>query len=171
VLLLNECLFLFISLSTQPGNFWIHLRMFVCVCVSMNMKTLCLIWSESTVLFWNNTTLLSIRIRNTLTHKKNYKTVSVFSGGFRKGLESPQNVVRKQSNDRSSALRTNYRVARFLAKEGKPFSDGEFVRKCLQHVAREICPKMEAVFNTVSLSRATWRNELQISVELEKKAK
>jgi hypothetical protein len=35
VLLLKECLLLFISLSTQSGNFWIHPRMYVCmyVCV------------------------------------------------------------------------------------------------------------------------------------------
>jgi hypothetical protein len=29
VLLLNECLLLFISLSTQSGNFWIHPRMHI----------------------------------------------------------------------------------------------------------------------------------------------
>jgi hypothetical protein len=60
---------------------------------------------------------------------------------------------RKQSNDGSSALRASYRVAHLLAKESKPLSDGELVRKCLQHTMYEICPEKKTVFITVSLSR------------------
>jgi Pyruvate/2-oxoacid:ferredoxin oxidoreductase delta subunit len=39
------------------------------------------------------------------------------------GLESQQNISRKQSNDSFSALRESYRVARLLATESKAFSD------------------------------------------------
>jgi hypothetical protein len=52
-------------------------------------------------------------------------------------------------------LQASYRVDHLLAKESKPFSNGRFIRKCLQHIVQEIYPEKETVFNTVSLSRAT----------------
>jgi len=58
------------------------------------------------------------------------------------GLKSQQNVFRKQSSDSSSALLAKYHVAHLLAKESKPFSDGEFfLRKCWQHSARGLSGK------------------------------
>jgi hypothetical protein len=50
---------------------------------------------------------------------------------FKREIESEENVFRKQSSDSFSALRTSYRVAHLLAKESKPFSNEEFVRKYL----------------------------------------
>jgi hypothetical protein len=47
------------------------------------------------------------------------------------GIESQQNVFRKQSNDSSSALQTSYHVAHSLAKQSKPFSNAELGIKCL----------------------------------------
>lgn len=40
------------------------------------------------------------------------------------GLESRQNVFRKQSIDSSPALRASYNIAYMLVKESKPTSDG-----------------------------------------------
>jgi hypothetical protein len=37
-----------------------------------------------------------------------------------------------------------------LGEERKPFSDGEFTRKYLQHILQEICPEKETAFNTVN---------------------
>jgi hypothetical protein len=54
---------------------------------------------------------------------------------LKRGLESQQNVFRKQSNDKS------YSVTHLLAKERKPFFDGKFVRKFWQHTVQEICPE------------------------------
>jgi hypothetical protein len=39
-------------------------------------------------------------------------------------LKSLQNVFRKHSEESSSALRANYRVACLMGKESEPFSDG-----------------------------------------------
>jgi hypothetical protein len=50
-------------------------------------------------------------------------------------------------------------VAHLLAKESKPFSVGEFVRKCLQHIVQEIWKK--ELFNTVSLSYATMTQQVE----------
>ncbi|XP_068602597.1 general transcription factor II-I repeat domain-containing protein 2-like [Brachionichthys hirsutus] len=42
-----------------------------------------------------------------------------------------------------------------LASSGKPFTDGEFVKKCIDAVAEEVCPEKNDVFNAVSLSAST----------------
>jgi hypothetical protein len=56
------------------------------------------------------------------------------------GLETQQNVFRKQSNDTSTALRASYRAAHLLAKESKPLSDGELVKKniCSTYCKRSV---------------------------------
>jgi hypothetical protein len=73
----------------------------------------------------------------------------------KRGLVSQENDFRKQSSDNSFALRASYRVAQLLAKERKPFSDRECVRKCLQHMVEEICLEKETVFNATRLSHTT----------------
>jgi hypothetical protein len=65
---------------------------------------------------------------------------------LKRGHESQQNVFRKQSNDSSSALRASYHVAHLLAIERKPLSDGELVRKYLQHITQKICPEKRNCF-------------------------
>ena len=37
----------------------------------------------------------------------------------------------------------------------KPYSEGDFVKKCLTDVAEEMCPKMVQEFEKISLSRWT----------------
>jgi hypothetical protein len=59
-------------------------------------------------------------------------------------------------------LQANYRVAHLLAKESNPFSDGEFIRKCLQHIVQDIYPEKEIV-STASLPRARMTQRVDIS--------
>ncbi|KAK9526369.1 hypothetical protein VZT92_015074 [Zoarces viviparus] len=51
-----------------------------------------------------------------------------------------------------SSVRASFRVAQLIASSGKPFTDGEFDKKCMNAVAKEVCPEKEDVFNAVSLS-------------------
>jgi len=55
-------------------------------------------------------------------------------------------------------------VAYNLARNSKPFSDGEFVKQCLVDCASVLCPEMKSRFDTISLSRKTmvWRIHLII---------
>jgi hypothetical protein len=48
---------------------------------------------------------------------------------LKSGLESQQNIFRKQSSDSSFASGTSYGVAPLLAKESKLFSNTESVQK------------------------------------------
>ncbi|XP_023265197.1 general transcription factor II-I repeat domain-containing protein 2-like [Seriola lalandi dorsalis] len=46
-------------------------------------------------------------------------------------------------------------VHKLIASSGKPFTDGEFVKKCMNAVAEEVCPERKDVLNAVSLSAST----------------
>ena len=46
-------------------------------------------------------------------------------------------------------------MAYVLAKKGMPFTDGELFKKCLNAVAKEMCPEKINVFSTISLAANT----------------
>ena len=54
-----------------------------------------------------------------------------------------------------SAVRASFQIAQLIASSGKPFTDGEFVKKCMNAVVEEVCPEKKDLFNTVSLSAST----------------
>ena len=58
----------------------------------------------------------------------------------------------KSTNSRCEA---SYRVAYHLGVAGKPYSDGELVKRCLIDVAKCINPAKEADYSSISLSRVT----------------
>nr|XP_040035572.1 general transcription factor II-I repeat domain-containing protein 2-like isoform X2 [Gasterosteus aculeatus aculeatus] len=53
------------------------------------------------------------------------------------------------------ASRASFRVAQLIASCGKSFTEGEFVKKCLNVVVEEVCPEKKDVFNAVSLLAST----------------
>jgi hypothetical protein len=67
-----------------------------------------------------------------------------------------------------SLVKESYAVAEIIAKKSKSFSDGEFVKECLESVADFICPDKKVQFAKLSLSRQTVArriDELATSVE------
>lgn len=55
----------------------------------------------------------------------------------------------------ASELLASYKVAELIARHGKPFSDGDFIKQCLTTVAETMCPEKMQEFNNVSMSRNT----------------
>ena len=51
-----------------------------------------------------------------------------------------------------SAVRASFRIAQLTESSGKPFIDGEFVKKCMSAVVEEVCPGKKDVFNTVRVA-------------------
>lgn len=70
-------------------------------------------------------------------------------------LATQQNTFVKQKQLNISSLRASFQVAKLIARTGKPFTEGEFVKECLLSVAKEMCPEKTDLFNTVSLSAPT----------------
>ena len=62
----------------------------------------------------------------------------------------------KKSNQESQASsRANYVVAYEIAKQGKPFLEGELVKNCMLEVEEIVCRDEQRAFQNVSLSRKT----------------
>ena len=58
----------------------------------------------------------------------------------------------KSTNSRCEA---SYRVTYHLDVAGKPYSDGEFVKRCLIDIVKCIHPRKEADYSSIALSRVT----------------
>ena len=54
------------------------------------------------------------------------------------GLLASQNMFVRQTQVNQSAVRTSYRIAQLVASGSKPFTDGEFVKKCMNAVEEEV---------------------------------
>ncbi|XP_077307209.1 general transcription factor II-I repeat domain-containing protein 2-like [Lithobates pipiens] len=70
-------------------------------------------------------------------------------------LTAQQNTFVKQKQLNISSLRASFQVAKLIARTGRPFVEGEFVKECLLSVAKEMCPEKADLFSTVSLSGPT----------------
>ena len=62
-------------------------------------------------------------------------------------LLAQQNTFVHHAQLNQSSVRASFRVAQLIASSGKPFTDGEFVKKCLDAVAKEMCPEKKDVFH------------------------
>ena len=71
------------------------------------------------------------------------------------GLLAQQNTFVRQTQMNQLAVRASFRIAQLIASSGKPFIDGEFVKKYMNTVVEEVCPEKKDIFNTVSLSAST----------------
>ena len=71
------------------------------------------------------------------------------------GLLAQQNIFVRQTQVNQSAVPASFRITQLIASSGKPFTDGELVKKCISVVVEEMCPKKKDVFNTVSPSAST----------------
>ncbi|CAI5649826.1 unnamed protein product [Oreochromis niloticus] len=74
---------------------------------------------------------------------------------LKSGLLAQETAFVRQTQLNQSSARASFRVAQLIASYGKPFTEGEFVKKCLNVVMEEVCPDKKDVFNAVSLSAST----------------
>ena len=74
----------------------------------------------------------------------------------------------------NNCCKASYRVAYHLGVAGKPYSDGELVKRCLIDVVKCIHPSKEADYSSLALSRYTiqrWQDDIakQLSLSLQTK--
>jgi hypothetical protein len=124
--------------------------------IKSDIKALCLICND---------TIAVLKEYNIQRHyeTKHSSRYSQFTGQLRtekfeklqKNLSSMQFVFKKKVAENEAATRASFRVAHILAKKGKPFTDGELIKKCLNEAAQEMCPEKVDVFSAISLSANT----------------
>lgn len=70
-------------------------------------------------------------------------------------LREQQGYFTKLHAARDAATKTSFMISHKIAKNCKPFSEGEFVKECLVDSAALICPEKKEAFEKVPLSRRT----------------
>ncbi|XP_060129870.1 general transcription factor II-I repeat domain-containing protein 2-like [Zootoca vivipara] len=93
-------------------------------------------------------------------HKDRYSSLT---GQLRKdeiarlktALTAQQNVFVKRKQENISSLRASFQISRLIARNGKPFVEGEFVKECILTASKEMCPEKTELFSTLSLSGST----------------
>ncbi|KAK7879843.1 hypothetical protein WMY93_033491 [Mugilogobius chulae] len=74
---------------------------------------------------------------------------------LKKELASQQSFFHQVRKDADAALEASYVVSELIAKAGKPFTEGEFLKDCMLRVADLICPEKRHLFTNISLSANT----------------
>lgn len=54
-----------------------------------------------------------------------------------------------------NTTKASYEVAMLIAKHGKPFTEGEFIKDCVTKIAEHVCPEKKTEFANVCLARNT----------------
>ena len=70
-------------------------------------------------------------------------------------LHKQQNIFKTLANTDIALTKASYIVAHKVAKQCKPFSDGEFVKECLVDIAELLCPDKQPTFEKICMSRRT----------------
>ena len=130
-------------------------------------------WTEKyfSILHFGKPTCLicnqSVAVNKEFNIKRHYETkhskFSEYRGQTRKDkinrlklcLENQCSIFQKQNTESEKNTQASYEVAKLIAKNMKPFTDGDFVKDCLMAVVEVICPEKKKLFSNVSLSATT----------------
>ena len=61
-------------------------------------------------------------------------------------LKSQRLMFQKMHTDNEKTVRCSFLIVQRIAQTMKPYSEGDFVKKCLTEVEEELCPKMVQEF-------------------------
>lgn len=86
---------------------------------------------------------------------------------FKSSLKAQQTMLGSLFQQPSDIVKASYSVAMLVAKKMKPFSDGEFVKACLEAVIKDVLPDKIKLFSSISLSRQSICRRIEdISAEI-----
>jgi hypothetical protein len=105
-------------------------------------KAVCLICKDSVSVFKE----CNIERHYDARHKEKY---DVFQGQVRtcksKSLErailDQQNILKSRENENLAVMRASFHVAKLIAQEGRPFTDGKFMKRCFMSMTEELFPE------------------------------
>lgn len=95
------------------------------------------------------------------------------SEDLKRKLLAEQSIFTKAKNTSEAATRASFQISRQIARSGRPFTDGDFIKECLMVASEEMCPDKKLVFQNLSLSRMTVQRRVHdiaddLSKQLEK---
>ena len=81
------------------------------------------------------------------------------------GLRKQQSTFIQSREVSEAAVKASYLIASEIALAPKPYSDGDFVKRCMMKAAELVCPEKRQAFANISLTRNTrqiWRANLPL---------
>ncbi|XP_073714947.1 general transcription factor II-I repeat domain-containing protein 2-like [Misgurnus anguillicaudatus] len=79
------------------------------------------------------------------------------------GLKKQQSVFTHSRDISDAAVKASYLIANEIAVASKPFSEGEFVKKCMMKAAEIVCPEKRQAFANINLTRNTVVGRISVS--------
>ena len=70
-------------------------------------------------------------------------------------LASQQRFFTRACESKENITKASYEVAMLIAKHGKPFTEGTFIKDCVMKMVENICPEKKQEFSNVCLARNT----------------
>lgn len=70
-------------------------------------------------------------------------------------LASQQRFFTRACKSTENITKASYEVAMLIAKHGKPFTEGTFIKDCVMKMVENICPEKKQEFANVCLARNT----------------
>ena len=74
---------------------------------------------------------------------------------LKQSIAGQQSFFKVANQSSEAATRVSFLIAETIAKKGKPFSDGQFVKDCLQIFTDVVLPDKKSLVENVSLSHQT----------------
>lgn len=123
--------------------------------IVQNTKLLCLICREVVAVFkeYNVKRHYETKHKDYLEFDKEVKQSKLKE--FKSQLKAQQKMFGAALQHPSNIVKASYSVSFVIAKKMKTFSDGEFVKECLEAVVKDVLPDKSKLFSNLSLSRQT----------------
>lgn len=141
----------------------------------LKQKPVCLVCQESLAVFKE----YNIRRHFETKHGEQYANMDMEqrlqkAKDLKRNLQHQQSMFTRISSESEGATKASFIIAEEIAKASKPFSEGEFIKDCLEKVCSVVCPDKKQAFSNISLSRNTVASrvdELASDVESQLKTK
>lgn len=104
-------------------------------------KALCLICNETVNVFKE----FNLRRHYETKHKNEYDGLKSQLrqhkiDSLKQSLQNQQNIFKNSNQSELSLVKASLQISKLIAEHSKPFTDGEFIKKCILTAALEICP-------------------------------
>lgn len=78
-----------------------------------------------------------------------------YINSLKRNMSGQQSLFRIPKENSETVTKISFLISEEIAKRGKPFTDGEFVKNCLNIFASNICPEKKSLVQNISLSHQT----------------
>ena len=80
---------------------------------------------------------------------------------LRTTVKQQSSVFQRQITELENITLASYKVAQLIAKDKRPFTDGDFVKKCMMAVAETVCSEKIKLFSGFSFSARTITRQIR----------